>query len=249
MRSGRPARDLVAALEASPVLRGAGQERFSGYAVLGVRFAAGDVLALRRFTASSVGLAYTSVWHRDPAGTWVMHQTVAPDGGCGRYFSDGVARISVSDIRITWPAANRFVVTIERDPSLEWELFLGTTLLTRLISRLAAAGAGAIGRSPAAARLAGGLAGHVLGTGPLSLAGETPNGFRFLSSPDEVRFITASRAAIGTRNTGPATASSPVIRLGDVSIPRRGLFALENAAMEPVHTRVAGFPPAWRLEE
>jgi hypothetical protein len=41
---------------------------FTGYGVMSLPFASGHVLALRRFPASYIGPAYTSVWHRDPAG-------------------------------------------------------------------------------------------------------------------------------------------------------------------------------------
>ncbi len=36
-------------------------ERFAGYGVMGIPFASGHVLAMRRFVASSLGEAYTSV--------------------------------------------------------------------------------------------------------------------------------------------------------------------------------------------
>ncbi len=35
---------------------------------MGLPFASGHVLAMRRFPASSIGLPYTSVWHPDPEG-------------------------------------------------------------------------------------------------------------------------------------------------------------------------------------
>ena len=65
------------------ILRGPG-DAFSGYAVIGLPFQSGHVLALRRFSASSLGPAYTSVWHRDPAGRWTFYSTVAPDCSCAR---------------------------------------------------------------------------------------------------------------------------------------------------------------------
>jgi hypothetical protein len=55
---------------------GAG-ERFTGYGVMGLPFASGQVLAMRRFPASSIGPAHTSVWHRDPAGRWDFWQKPA----------------------------------------------------------------------------------------------------------------------------------------------------------------------------
>lgn len=54
-------RDLVAGMEARPLVPDGADDRYSGYAVYGVRFASGDILALRRFPATSVGPGYTSV--------------------------------------------------------------------------------------------------------------------------------------------------------------------------------------------
>jgi hypothetical protein len=63
---------------------GAG-ERFTGYGVMGLPFASGHVLAMRRFPASSIGPAYTSVWHRDPAGRWDFWQNQPGDQACSRF--------------------------------------------------------------------------------------------------------------------------------------------------------------------
>ncbi len=58
-------RGLVERIERGIELPEGVDERFSGYGVMGLPFASGHILALRRFPASSVGPAYTSVWHRD----------------------------------------------------------------------------------------------------------------------------------------------------------------------------------------
>jgi hypothetical protein len=57
-------------------------ERFTGYGVMGLPFASGHVLAMRRFPASSIGPAYTSVWHRDPAGRCDFWQNQPGDQAC-----------------------------------------------------------------------------------------------------------------------------------------------------------------------
>ncbi len=41
-------RDVVAGMEARPVVPDGSHDRFAGYAVFGVRFESGDILALRR---------------------------------------------------------------------------------------------------------------------------------------------------------------------------------------------------------
>jgi hypothetical protein len=83
------------------ILRGPG-DAFSGYAVIGLPFQSGHVLALRRFSASSLGPAYTSVWHRDPSGRWTFYSTAAPDCSCARYFGARVHRNVITPINLEW---------------------------------------------------------------------------------------------------------------------------------------------------
>lgn len=49
---------------------------------------------LRRWTASSVGEGFSSVWHRDPAGRWTFYESVT-DVVCGRYFGAETERVRV----------------------------------------------------------------------------------------------------------------------------------------------------------
>src|SRR4051794_27060033 len=58
------AQEAAERTEQSPQLPRGGDERFAGYGVMGLPFDSGHVLAMRRFPASSVGPAYSSVWHR-----------------------------------------------------------------------------------------------------------------------------------------------------------------------------------------
>ena len=132
-------RDVVAGLEAWPLVPDGAHDRFSGYAVLGVRFESGDILALRRFPATSVGPGYTSVWHRSPEGRWTMHQDVEVDAGCAKYFSAAVETTREASIRIAWTGADRFSVLVGGAEPLAWDLRLGASLASRTLSRLAAA--------------------------------------------------------------------------------------------------------------
>jgi hypothetical protein len=60
------------ATEDRPALPAGDGERFADHGVLGLPFASGHVLAMRRCLASSIGPGSTSVWHRHPAGRWVL---------------------------------------------------------------------------------------------------------------------------------------------------------------------------------
>jgi hypothetical protein len=235
----RTPRDLVAAVEARPVLPDGTDERFSGYAILGVYFASGEILALRRFAASSVGPAYASVWHYSAGGRWTMYQDIAEAGGCGRYFSDGVERVVVCPVRIVWTGASRFTVTVEGGP-LDWQVELGSAWTTRLLSRLAGALPRPVVSSGAGARIFGRAAGLLLGAGALTMTGSTPNGFRFLASATALYHVGESRAVIAGRATGEAVTSARDIHLGDVRIPSRGIFAMVSANLRAAPDAVAG---------
>jgi len=65
-------RSIIQGIEQDGSLPAGTGDRFAGYAVIGLPFASGHVLSLRRFPVSSVGPGYTSVWHRDPAGRWTF---------------------------------------------------------------------------------------------------------------------------------------------------------------------------------
>ena len=91
-------KEAVDKLEQGVVLPFGADERFSGYGVMGVPFASGHVLCLRRFPVTSLGQGYTSVWHRNPEGRWTFIQDVTPQRACPRYFGSAVARSLVREI-------------------------------------------------------------------------------------------------------------------------------------------------------
>ena len=70
--------------------------------MLDFRFASGDILALRRFPVASIGIGYTSVWHRGADGEWTLFADVPRTLGCSRYFADLFAHAIVAPIRIDW---------------------------------------------------------------------------------------------------------------------------------------------------
>jgi hypothetical protein len=82
-------------------------ERFAGYAVIGLPFRSGHVLALRRFPASSLGPGYTSIWHRNPGGKWTIYSTVAPEQSCFRYFGSEIDENVHAQVRIEWSQPRR----------------------------------------------------------------------------------------------------------------------------------------------
>jgi hypothetical protein len=225
-------RDLVAAVEARPVLSGdRAADRFVGYGVMGVYFPSGDVLALRRFPATSVGPGYVSVWHRDRTGQWVFYQDTLPHQGCTKYFSEGIDAAYVSPIRIVWADAFTFTVIVGHGRGLEWRVDLAPSRGVRLLSALAARVPARVWQSRAAVRGLAAVAGAALRAGRMRLEGFTPNTYRFLAHPVSLWCVSSSRAVIGGRDTGEAIEPVEQVRLGDFWVPTRGLFALVDVEM------------------
>jgi hypothetical protein len=213
----------------APLLDGPG-DRFSGYALIGLPFQSGHVLALRRFTTSSIGPGYTSVWHRDPRGEWTFYSTLPPDVSCARYFGRQVAHNVVAPIDITWIDARRFRVAV--GAAIEWHVTLSVSLATRLLNAIAAAIPERAWQNPAVLRLIGVAARVTLGTGRLNLVGLTPNGHRFIYTPRRVWLTESSHAVVDGVSVGPAARLPNQAFLGDLMLPQRGLFVVAHTRFE-----------------
>jgi hypothetical protein len=223
---------VAAALErACPLPEGPGH-RYSGFAVLGLPFQGGDLLALRRFPSTSRGPGYTSVWHRDPEGRWTFYSDVPADEGCTRYFHHALHQVTLTPIRLEWAAPARLDVAVENGRRVAWTLTLARTPATRLVdavvSRLPER---AWQRRPVVHAL-GSAAALVLRAGRLRLTGRTPSGAIFLSTPRHVWAVTQSRAVIDGRDLGPPGALARQAALGEFLLPQRGLFAVGHAFMQ-----------------
>jgi hypothetical protein len=225
-------REIAEGLERRAELPGGDGERFSGYAVMGVPFAAGDVLALRHFPASSLGAGYTSVWHRDPDGRWVFCQDVPPHEGCSRYFGSALDGSLGGQIRIVWSGPREFTVAVEGGLHLNWRLSLTQTPGVRLLNVASQVLPGSFWQSPSALKLMGRAAGSLLGAGRISLVGKVPNGQQFIANPRHLWIIASSQATLDGRDLGSVRPLPAQDSLGDFWIPQRGIFAAANAFLE-----------------
>jgi hypothetical protein len=213
----------------APQLDGAG-DRFSGYAIVGLPFQSGHILALRRFSASSIGPGYTSVWHRDPSRRWTFYSTVAPDLSCARYFGGQVERNVVASIDIAWADSRRFRVVVCN--VIEWHVALGTSVATRLLNTVAGAIPERAWQSPAVLRVMGGVAEATLGTGRMNLTGQTPNGHRYIANPRQLWLIESSHALVDGVSVGPVGPLADQASVGDLLLPQRGLFVVARTRLE-----------------
>lgn len=233
-------RKIVDQIESDRTLPPGTGDRFAGYSVIGLPFLSGHVLALRRFPVSSIGPAYTSVWHRDSRGTWTFYSTLNPELGCSRYFGGEVTRNVVAPIRIEWTGATQFTVSVGN--VVRWGVRLGESSSTRLMNSLARLVPDRWWRRTSVLN-AMGLAGRfVLGTGRMNLAGLTPNGQEFLANLRLLWLIDSSRAIVDGVDLGPVGPLPRQACLNDFLIPQRGLFAVVRAFLEsrpPVSNVVA----------
>jgi hypothetical protein len=226
-------KEAVDRLEQGVELPAGNEERFSGYGVMGLPFASGHILCLRRWPASSLGHAYTSVWHRNPEGRWAFIQDVQPQHACSRYFGSAVAESLVREIEIVWSSPRDFTVTIEGDYSLNWQVSLSQNLATRLMNAAGDVVPNALWRNATVLKLIGGVGSLILGAGHLSLTGQVPNGQRYVSNPRYVWTISSSAATVCGQDLGEVGPLPVQARLGDVWIPQDGRFFVGQAFLEP----------------
>ena len=225
-------KDLVDRLEEGAKLPSGNEERFTGYGVLGVPFTSGNLLAMRRFPASSLGESYTSVWHRNPQGRWTIYTSVAPQLACPRYFGSAIDETGVREIEISWTGPRDFTISIEEDPALEWHLSLGQTPATRLINTVVGALPDALWRKEALLKAMGRAGGLMLRAGRLPLAGQVPNGQRFFLIPKHMWMIQSSTARMAKQDLGSVGPLAVQTRLADFWIPQRGMFVIGHAFFE-----------------
>jgi hypothetical protein len=221
------------AVEERPLLPPGDCERVSGYGVMGLPFASGHVLGLRRWTASSVGDRFTSIWHRNPAGRWTFYESAASEVACTRYFGADVERVREGPIDLDWESPNRLHVRTA-DGVVDWHMEIGTTLATRLISTIGSMVPLVVWRSESALKAVGAMAGRVLGVGKVQLTGTTSNHQHFDANPLRIWYVTASRAVVDGEDLGPIGRLDVQARMADFYFPQRGVFALGRVFISPL---------------
>ena len=216
---------LTAEIELRPELPSGGEERFAGFGVMGLPFASGHVLALRRFPASSIGPAYTSVWHRDPAGRWTFWQDQADDQACSRYFGSALAETRLCSIELDWLAESTMRVAVA-EVDFAWTVTMAASPVTRALNAVGSLLPDAAWRTHPVVSVMGPVAGIALRAGRVAMAGKTPNGQRFVANPSRIWLIAESSARLGDENFGPPGPLGEQARLGDFWIPQRGVFTV-----------------------
>jgi hypothetical protein len=206
---------------------GAG-DRFNGYGVMGLPFASGHVLAMRRFPVSSIGPAYTSVWHRDPAGRWDFWQDQPDDQACSRYFGSALAGTHRAHIELDWTGEFTLRVVIA-EAGFTWNMTMRAPAATRALNAIGTLLPDRAWRAPPVLAVMGPAAGMALRAGRVAMAGKAPNGHAFVANPQRIWLIVTSSARLGDQQFGPPGPLGQQARLGDFWIPQRGVFAIGHA--------------------
>lgn len=228
----REPKEIVDGIESGAALTEGEGERFFGYAVIGLPFDSGHILALRRFPVSSIGPGYTSIWHRDPEGRWAFYQDAPPELACSRYFGNEIEETVILHIDIKWDGPRTFTVRSEGERSLEWRVTARPTLTTRLMNAACGLMPRSWWRRSTALSLMGVAAKAGLGTGNLRLTGRMPNGQTYIANPSKVWLVDESRAVIDGVDLGRPGPLPEQERLGEFLIPQRGIFAVASAYFE-----------------
>jgi hypothetical protein len=223
--------DAASAVLHNPALPPGDDERFAGFGVLGLPFASGHYLALRCIPTSTFAPSYRSVWHRDPAGVWTFYATSPGELSCSRYFSSATPRDAVQcDIDVAWVTPWSLFVGIAG--LLEWQLDLGTSASTRMMSGIAPRLPERTWASRLALGALGRVAGPMMGAGRVRLSGRAPNGQRFMIAPKRFWAVTHSRAVWRAGDLGAVARLRPQARLADFWAPQRGFFVTGGGRLE-----------------
>jgi hypothetical protein len=224
-------RDLAELTEIDPVIPPGSGDRFSGYGVMGLPFRSGQVLALRRVPASSLGSGYSTVWHRDAKGCWTFWSDHLPHASCARFFGSSVDRTVVAPVRIRWtgPRSMRVVVG---DGVIDWSLTLKTTPATLLLMAARAITPDSAWQRESVLRAVGRIAGPVFRAGQLRLTGHSSNGQHYMKSPERAWLVNDSEARIGGVSLGTPGPLRQQAFLGDFAIPQRGIFMVGQMHFE-----------------
>ncbi|SFF38475.1 SRPBCC family protein [Blastococcus tunisiensis] len=240
-------RDRAAALEERADLPDVpDRERLRGYAVTGLPFRSGHLLAMRRFPATSFGPGYTSVWHRHPDGRLVIYQDQEPRFGCPRVFGPETDEVRVVPIDLRWPAPDRLRLEVDAatGSGLTWEMTLSLDGVTRALNAVPPRLPQRLRRHPLFLGAVSRGAGALLGAGRIRLTGTVPSGQQFAVDLGEVWRIGDAHATVDDCDLGVVGAvEGRQPHLADFWLPRRGILVFADAYFEPYdsgrHVQVA----------
>jgi hypothetical protein len=237
--SNDPRAAALATEQLDPTTPGPG-ERFAGYGVMGLPFASGHYLALRRFPANPFGHPYHAVWHRDPDGRWLFYVDAPADASCPRYFDAAIEASVLTRISVSWPQPHRLEVRV--GDTIDWTVDVARTPATALMTGAGRVMPQALWDSRSVLSVMGRMAAPVLRVGRIRLSGGVPNGQWFTASPRLMWRVADSAATVAGVNIGRPGRLGEQAHLGGFWLPQRGMFVVGGGRFEeldPDRHRVA----------
>ena len=219
--------------EDRPALPPGDCERVSGYGVMGLPFASGHVLGLRRWTASSVGEQFTSIWHRDAQGNWTFYESAPPSRGRSGPRGPVARQRRSSGNRQPRRAPTRLQVRTA-DGVVDWTVELEAKARTRMMSTMSSIVPMAAWRSERMLHAIGAMAGPFLGVGKVQLTGTTSNRQHFDANPLRIWYVTESSAVVDGEDLGPIGPLQEQAHMADFYFPQRGMFAVGRVFITPM---------------
>jgi hypothetical protein len=223
--------ELVQRAEGRSLRARPGRDDVRGFAVVGLPFAAGDILALRSMPASTFGPGFTSVWHRTPGGAWTIYTTIAPELSCPRFLGAAASRVVETPIEIDWTGPRTLTVRVPA-AGLDWRLRLASSPVTRLMNAMLSLMPAFLYRSDLVLSLMSWMSTALLAAGRFRLRGRMPNLQWFQAGPRKIWMVPDSRAAFDERDLGPLGPLATQAAIGDFPLPQRGVFMLGNVSLE-----------------
>jgi hypothetical protein len=123
-------------------------------------------------------------------------------------------------------------VKIDNGRHLDWEVQLGSTLITRALSAAGRTMPPTLWRRRAVLSAMAAIAGPMLGAERIALQGNASNGQRFRVNPDRVWFVTGGHAILNRTDLGAFGPLPERASLGDFIIPQRGVMAVGHVFFE-----------------
>jgi hypothetical protein len=224
--------DLASTLSQLPPRRGRAawqnHEYVRGWGVFGLPFDSGHVLALRVFPDNDFS-PYRTLWHRSPDGRWSIYVHGARlETACPRYYGPACAYTGFAHIEIAWTAPASLRITMD-EPRLQWTLTAYETPILHALNAVSPRMPLWTWRRAALVRAREILATRVLGMGEIRMSGTMPSGHVGTLMPERMYFIDAATAVLDGADLGRPSVMRPNPRIGDVTLPARGVLAIGQA--------------------
>lgn len=203
-------------------------EYVRGWGVFGLPFDTGHVLALRVFPDNDFS-PYRTLWHRRPDGRWSIYvDGPRLETACPRYYGAACVHTAFARITVEWTAPASLRILMD-EPQLEWTLTAHETPVLRLMNAVSSLMPLWTWRPVSLLRAREVLAARVLGMGDIRLSGTMPSGHVGTLMPERMYFIDAATATFDGEPLGRPAPMLPNPRIGDVTLPARGVLAIGQA--------------------